>query len=141
MHAQTWAHQASRRIERPAREVFAFMADLHCLGQWSLGCFDTYAVADGVVVGTSLFDGSQTHVSIETLPQQGLIRYWIGTLETRSPRISAWVEPLNEAACVLVLLATRPASMDAARWQRLQHCHLAELDLIQAQLESGWRRR
>jgi len=137
---QTWAHQASRRIARPADEVFAFMADLQCLGQWSLGCFDTRAVSEGVVVGTSLFDGGQTHVSVETLPQQGLLRYWVGSERQRSPRISAWVQPLDASSCVLVLMATRTADMDEPRWQRLQHCHETELDMIQAQLHSGWRR-
>jgi len=137
---QTWAHQASRRIERPADDVFAFMADLQCLGQWSLGCFDTRVVGDGVVVGTSLFDGTQTYVSVETLAQQGLLRYWVGNERQRTPRISALVQALDACTCVLVLMATRSAEMDESRWQRLQRCHETELDLIQAQLHGGWRR-
>jgi len=136
----TWAHQASRRIEKPASEVMAFMADLQLLGQWSLGCFDTKPVADGVVVGTSLFDGGQTHVSVEVLPEQGLLRYWVGGAEKRSPRISAWVQAVAEQSCVLVMMATRSDDMSEERWQRLQRCHETELDMIQAQLHSGWRR-
>lgn len=137
----SWVHQASRRIERPAAEVLDFMADLSLLGQWSLGCFDTRPAGEGVVAGTSLFDGGQTHVSVEVLREQGLLRYWVGGAAERSPRISAWVQPIDERACVLVMMAARTAGMDEARWQRLQRCHETELDLIQAQLHSGWRRR
>ncbi|MBQ0217403.1 hypothetical protein KAH39_08820 [Alcaligenes faecalis] len=137
MDSQTWAHQASRRIERPAKVVMDYMTDLDALGRWSLGCFDTQTVEPGLVVGTSLFDGSQTHVSVETLAEQGLIRYWVGSATQRTPRISAMVQPLDQDSCILIMLATRGADMNENRWLRLQRCHETELDLIQAQLHSA----
>ncbi|MCM2557936.1 hypothetical protein NDQ41_04400 [Alcaligenes faecalis] len=137
MDSQTWAHQASRRIERSAKVVMDYMADLDALGRWSLGCFDTETVEPGLVVGTSLFDGGQTHVSVEMLAEQGLIRYWVGSATQRTPRISAMVQPLDQNSCILIMLATRGADMDENRWLRLQRCHETELDLIQAQLHSA----
>ncbi len=137
MDSQTWAHQASRRIERPAQVVLDYMADLDALGRWSLGCFATESVEPGLVVGTSLFDGGRTHVSLEVLPEVSLIRYWVGSANQRTPRISAMVQALDEQSCILIMLATRSADMDENRWLRLQRCHETELDLIQAQLYSA----
>lgn len=137
MDSQTWAHQASRRIERSAKVVMDYMADLDALGRWSLGCLNTQGVGPGLVVGTSLFDGGQTHVSVEVLAEQGLIRYWVGSAIQRTPRISAMVQVLDEQTCILILLATRATDMDENRWLRLQRCHETELDLIQAQLHRG----
>ena len=137
MDSQTWAHQASRRIECSAKVVMDYMADLDALGRWSLGCFDTQTVEPGLAVGTSLFDGGQTHVSAELLAEHGLIRYWVGSATKRTPRISAMVQALDDDSCVLIMLATRSADMDENRWLRLQRCHETELDLIQAQLHSA----
>jgi hypothetical protein len=135
------SHCATALVGVPADRAYAFLVDPVALGRWSLGCMDLEPIGDGVYRGHSLFDGSEGWLSIDGDPQRRVVDYHVGTLEARSPRISARVVPgpvcgLAPSECYISLLAWRSASMDAARWQRLCASHAAEIWLIKAQLEA-----
>ena len=82
------------RIDRPAGEVFSFMADPAQMSLWSFGTWRTEIDADGLVRGTSIKDGAPICVRIEAHAEQLLIDYHVGaTPEALSPRIFARVTP------------------------------------------------
>jgi len=56
---------------RAAEEAYRYLSDLQMLGRWALGCFSTHATArGGLFKGTSLFDGQEVWVRIETDPNR-----------------------------------------------------------------------
>jgi hypothetical protein len=135
-------YTVAREVSVPAQEAFRFLSDLRMLGRWALGCFNTQpAQKEGFFKGTSLFDGMETWVRVETDPNRLLIDYWVGGPETQLPRISARVVPgalcgRDPERCIVTMTAWRPADMPDTRWQRLCATHDAEIFLIQAQIES-----
>ena len=139
------AHAVTARVEAPAGVVFDFLADPIRLGRWSLGCMETRPTdVPGVFTGVSLYDGARGWLSIEAHRGLLLIDYCVGTLEHRSPRISARIIPgtvagLPKDACYATLTAWRTAAMTDERWQRLCTAHDAEIWLIKAQIEAAPR--
>ena len=132
-------------VAADAQVAFRFLADPLALGGWSLGCMGTQPDGrDGLYRGRSLFDGAVGWFEIEPHPGLLVIDYLVGTQELRKKRISARVIPasecdLPEGECYVSLIAWRPASMTEPRWQRLCAAHEAEIWLIKAQIESGYR--
>ena len=144
-HSVQPAHSVTVRVDAPAAVVFDFLADPIRLGRWSLGCMETRpTVVPGVFTGVSLYDGAQGWLSIEAHRPLLLIDYHVGTLERRTPRISARVVPgadagLPDNACLATLTAWRTSAMSDDRWSRLCAAHDAEIWLIKAQVETGQR--
>ena len=59
------SHITSIMVNSAAEDVFERMADAANLHRWSFGTWKTEIAADGLVLGTSLFDGSGIHVRID----------------------------------------------------------------------------
>jgi len=137
------SHIASIAVNKPAPDVFAFMASVEKLNRWSFGTWETEIAADGLVTGTSLFDGGKILVRIDADATRLAIDYHLGLDAAKLiPRIAARVVPgqnLGMAAetCVLTLIAWRAAAMDDDRWRRLTTSHDFEVVLIKNLLEKG----
>ncbi len=136
------ARQASALIARDAETVFRFMSDPNRLHLWSFGTWETALRPDGLVQGTSIFDGAQTLVRIDADAARLAIDYHLGaTPDALVPRIHARVVPGpvlggNSASSVLTLLAWRAAAMSDDRWHRLVVSHEFEVVLIKNLIEN-----
>lgn len=136
-------HVASIVIARAAAEVFAFMSDPAKLHRWSFGTWETEIAPDGLVTGTSIFDGTRTFVRIEPDAERLSIDYHLGTdAANLAPRIAVRIVPggrlgLEAASAVLTFLAWRTAAMTDERWRRLTASHEFEAVLIKSLLENG----
>ena len=134
-------------IEKPAEDVFAFMADPARMDLWSFGTFRIEVHDDGLVEGKSVFDGATVFVRIDAVPERGLIDYHVGDrVEALAPRIYARVSPgplagLDTGACVLTLVALRAKGMEDERWERLVASHAFELRLLKSLVETGYDHR
>ena len=137
------SHIASIAVERSAEQVFAFMADPTKLNRWSFGTWQTTIAADGLVTGTSIFDGAKILVRIDADRARLSIDYCLGTdAEKLVPRITVRVIPgdhlgMDGKHCVLTFIAWRAATMDDERWRRLTTSHEFEVVLIKNLLENG----
>ena len=137
------SHITSAVVNAPAESVFARMADAQNLHRWSFGTWKTEIAADGLVRGTSLFDGGSIHVRIEADERRGIIDYHLGVDPQRLvPRIQLRVVPgdhvgLESEQSVLTFIAWRSEMMDDDRWRRLTASHEMEVMLIKAMIESG----
>ena len=134
-------HTATIRIGAAARRVFGFMADGRRLGEWSLGCWQTKPMADGVFAGTSLMTGSPTFVRIDADAARLQIDYAVGrSPEALSPLIIARVLPgtmMGEAdtACFLSLIAWRGTAAEE-RWRQICAAHELEMFRIRHLIEA-----
>lgn len=137
------SHITSAVVNAPADGVFARMADVKNLHRWSFGTWKTEIGADGLVRGTSLFDGSNIHVRIDADEKRHIIDYHLGIDPQKLvPRIQLRVVPgthvgLGDEQSVLTFIAWRSETMDDDRWRRLTAAHEMEVVLIKAMIESG----
>jgi hypothetical protein len=137
------SHITSITVKKEAGTVFAFMADPEKLNRWSFGTWETGIASDGLVTGTSIFDGAKILVRIDADGERLSIDYRIGADPTRMvPRINARVIPgqnlgLDADCSVLSLAAWRADQMDDDRWRRLTASHEFEVVLIKNLLENG----
>jgi hypothetical protein len=137
------SHIASIVVNRGAAEVFDFMADPGKLDRWSFGTWHTEIAADGMVTGTSIFDGGRTLVRIDSDRERLSVDYRLGAnAQALVPRIMVRIVPgehlsLAAGQCVLTFVAWRSASMDDDRWRRLEASHEFEAVLIKNLLENG----
>lgn len=135
------SHITSIVVSKPAEAVHAYMADPHLMHRWSFGTWETEVADDGLVLGTSLFDGGKGYVHIDADKARLSVDYHIGaTPQALVPRILVKVIPgasvgLDAGRCVLTFVAWRTESMDDDRWRRLTAAHELEVVLIKAQLE------
>jgi hypothetical protein len=136
------SHCSTTVCERAAPDAFAFLADASKLGSWALGCWGARAIGDGMVRGTSLFDGEESVVRVS--PGADLtVDYLVGDDErSLTPRISARVVPgpvtgRPASVCLVTVLAWRPLEMSDARWARLTASHDVEVLLLKAEMEKG----
>ncbi len=132
-------HCVSSLCSAQPDHAFAYLADPHRLGEWSLGCWRARA-EDGTVRGSSLFDGGEAVVRLIPVPEQRIVDYEVGSDPDRLVRrISARVVPgddVGEAGSSLVMLtAWREGSMDDERWHRLVVAHEAEILLLRHGIE------
>lgn len=137
------SHITSITVERSAAAVFDFMADPEKLQRWSFGTWETEIAPDGLVTGTSIFDGTKIFVRIDADRQRLSIDYRLGSDPAQLvPRILVRVVPgqhlgLGTDHCVLTFIAWRAAQMDDGRWRRLTAAHEFEVVLIKNLIENG----
>ncbi|MFZ5675086.1 MAG: hypothetical protein ACOZAM_19180 [Pseudomonadota bacterium] len=137
------SHITSAVVKAGAASVFVRMADAKNLHRWSFGTWKTEIAADGLVRGTSLFDGTSIHVRIEADEKRGIIDFHLGADPHKLvPRIQLRVVPgefvgLDGGQSVLTFIAWRSQAMDDDRWRRLTASHEMEVVLIKAMIESG----
>lgn len=137
------SHITAIAVEKGADAVFAFMADPAKLNRWSFGTWETEIASDGLVTGTSMFDGGKILLRIDADPERLSIDYKLGTDPAKLvPRINVRVVPganlgLDVAHCVLTFIAWRTANMDGGRWRRLTASHEFEVVLIKNLLENN----
>jgi hypothetical protein len=137
------SHIASIEVKRGAAQVFAFMADPAKLDRWSFGTWESEIAADGLVTGTSIFDGAKIFVRIDADKERLSIDYRLGADPAKlMPRIIVRVVPgvnlgLDPGHCVLTFIAWRAAAMDDDRWRRLTASHDFEAVLIKNLIENG----
>ncbi|QIG52007.1 hypothetical protein G5V57_32490 [Nordella sp. HKS 07] len=137
------SHITSAVVKAEARSVFARMADAQKLHRWSFGTWKTEIGEDGLVRGTSLFDGSSIHLRIDAYETRHIIDYHLGVDPQKLvPRIQVRVVPgehvgLDSGHSVLTFIAWRSEAMDDDRWRRLTASHEMEVMLIKAMIESG----
>ena len=140
---QGQSHIASIVVKKSAEDVFAFMADPAKLDRWSFGTWQTEIAADGLVTGTSIFDGAKILVRIDADHARLSIDYKLGADATKLlPRINVRVVPganlgLDPGHCILTFIAWRAAAMDDDRWRRLTASHEFEAVLIKNLIENG----
>jgi hypothetical protein len=140
MSSSSLSHCVTTQVDVPASFAFAFLADPIRLGHWALGCMRTQATDEpGVYTGFSLFDESQSWLSIDARPDLNLIDYKVGPKGALVHRISARViagpnAGLSAGQCLVMLMAWRPAGMEEQRWHRLCVSHEAEISLIREQI-------
>ena len=129
-------------VARPAEQVFAIMADPARLHRWSFGTWETEIAADGLVAGTSIFDGGRILVRIDADQGRLSIDYKLGSNpEALVPRIQVRIVPgahlgLDAGHCVLTFMAWRAAAMDDDRWRRLTASHEFEVVLLKNLIEN-----
>lgn len=137
------SHITSIVVNSAAKDVFDRMADAANLHRWSFGTWKTEITADGLILGTSLFDGSRLHVRIDRDEARLIIDYRLGTQpEKLVPRIQLRVVPgghvgLGDDQSVLTFIAWRSEAMDDDRWRRLTAAHEMEAVLVKSLIESG----
>jgi hypothetical protein len=135
------------RIGRPAAEVFEFIADPEKLSLWSFGTWRIEIDETGLIRGTSIKDGSITHVRIIARRDLNLADYLVGTdPDHLTPRIFIRVAEGatfggkdNESA--LMMTALRTDGMDDERWATLKTTHAFEVTMIKSALETGYDHR
>ncbi len=137
------SHITSVVVNAPATSVFTRMADAKNLHRWSFGTWKTEIGSDGLVLGTSLFDGSKIHVRIDRDETRLSIDFHLGA-DPRAlvPRIQLRIVPgrhvgLADGQSVLTFIAWRSEAMDDDRWRRLTAAHEMEAVLVKSLIESG----
>lgn len=134
-------------IDRPADDVFAFMADPANLDLWSFGTWRIERDDSGLVRGKSIMSGAPISVKIVAHRAQRLIDYFIGaSADDLTPRIFVRVIPGSalggtDDASVLMMVALRGDGMDDDRWQGLKDSHAFEVRLIKSLIETGYDHR
>lgn len=137
------AHCVSTLCSTPAEHAFGYLAEPSRLGEWALGCWDAAEDSEGVVRGTSLFDGSRTFVRVDPDESRLIVDFEVGDEPAALVRrISARVvrgPELGAAAStsLVVVTAWRTASMDDERWRRLVVAHDAEVLLLRQRIEAS----
>jgi hypothetical protein len=136
------SHITSIVVARPAEQVFAVMADPAKLQRWSFGTWETEIAEDGLVTGTSIFDGGRILVRIDADPARLSIDYKLGSnSDSLVPRIQVRVVPgahlgLDSGHSVLTFMAWRAMAMDDDRWRRLTASHEFEVVLLKNLIEN-----
>ena len=136
------AHCISSLCSATADNAFAYLSDPSRLGEWALGCWGAVAHSDGVVRGTSLFDGGETYARADADPTRRLVDFEVGDDPARLVRrISARVVPGHDlgeppTASLVLLTAWRTRSMEDDRWYRLVVAHQAEVLLLRHRIET-----
>ncbi|MFO0991501.1 MAG: hypothetical protein U1E67_06170 [Hyphomicrobiales bacterium] len=136
------SHITSIVVRQPAEHVFAIMADPAKLHRWSFGTWETKIAADGLVTGTSIFDGNRILVRIDADRERLSIDYKLGgNREALVPRIQVRVVPgahlgLDAGHSVLTFMAWRAMAMDDDRWRRLTASHEFEVVLLKNLIEN-----
>lgn len=138
--SSTNSHVASAVCAVPAITVFEHLTSAAGMARWCLGMTGCTEVSPGLMLGRSLFDGSQAYVRIDADHERFTVDYHCGERpEALTPRIHARVVPgpllgYGQDQCLATLLAWRPAGMDDVRWQRLMASHETEIALVRDQL-------
>jgi len=144
---QMTSDTAHIRIHCPPNHLFDFMSDPARLDLWSFGTWQTEIAADGLVRGTSLFNGGEIFLRIVAHRETGLVDYLLGKQPDRLVRrIFAHILPASDSggaadAADLLLVALRSQDMDDTRWENLKALHAVEVRLIKQLIETGYDHR
>lgn len=140
---ETIAHTASVVLAVNADTAFEFMASGMNQTYWALGSWARVDEGDGVVSGTSLWDGSKLYIRIEAEPRLRLVDYHTGPARDKLKHgVQARIlpgEPLGHPAGSSVLTITvwhNPGHTEES-WRRTYHAFQAEVHLIKGRLEHG----
>ena len=137
------SHITSIVVNSAAQDVFARMGDVSNLHRWSFGTWKTEIREDGLVRGSSLFDGAGIFVRVDRDETRLSIDYHLGAdPKALVPRIQLRMTPgshvgLGDAQSVLTFIAWRSETMDDERWRRLTASHEMEAVLVKSLIESG----
>ena len=138
---------ASIVIDRPADEVFRFMADAGKLDLWSFGTWRIKILEENLVQGKTMYTGSLIYVRVVPHPDQRLIDYQVGsTVDSMTSRIFTRIVPgtefgADQNSSMLLMIALRASDMDEVRWQGLKDTHAVEVGLIKSLIETGYDHR
>ena len=127
-----------------AEAAFAYLSDGLKQGEWTLGSWGRERVSEGLFRGKSLFDGSETYVTISADPGALLIDYFVGPAPDRLLRVnSVRVVPgplvgRPEGTCVVSLMKWRTPSQDDGAWRRACITFDTEIHMIKGRLELGF---
>ena len=137
------SHITSIVVNCRACDVFARMGDAKNLHRWSFGTWKTEIRADGLIDGTSLFDGASILVRIDKDERRLTIDFHLGPEPAKLlPRIQLRMVPgghlgLGDEQSVLTFIAWRSETMDDDRWRRLTAAHEMEVVLVKSLIETG----
>jgi hypothetical protein len=137
-------HTSSAEVAVPAERAFDYMSDGLKQSEWALGSWNRRKLDDGTFVGTSLFDGKETFVRIESDRRWLLVQYSVGrSPDSLRPLVSARVvdgpatgRPAD--TCVVTLMVWRAADQPEDVWRRTHHAFFAEIAMIKGRLEQGF---
>lgn len=136
-----YCHTASVAVDTSAQAAFTYLADGLQQGEWTLGAAERRPAGEGLVVGTSVFDGGEVYVRIVADPEHLLVGCWVGPApEALIPRIWIRVVPAEHlerpaGTCVVTLLAWRPSGQSDDSWRLTRTAHETEVHLIKGFLE------
>jgi hypothetical protein len=136
-------HCASSLCAASADTAFAYVATPSRLGEWALGCWQATEDDEGVVSGTSLFDGATTFGRLVADPQLRVVDFEVGGEPAELVRrISVRIVPgadigLDADSSLVVLTAWRTAAMDDERWRRLVVAHETVVLLLRRRIETA----
>ncbi len=137
------SHMTSIAVDRPAADAFVFVTDPEKLNRWSFGTWETEIAPDGLIRGTSLFDGGVIYVRIDPDAARGSVDYHIGARSDRLiPRIVLRITPgahvgLPDSQSVVSMITWRGADMDDLRWRKLTATHEMEIVLLKSLIEGA----
>ena len=138
------AHCVSALCAATPEDAFAYVADPGRLGEWALGCWQAVAGPNGVVEGTSLFDGGKTYARADPDRDRMIVDFDVGDdpaalVRRITLRVVRGAEIGRPAETSLVVLTGwRTASMDDERWRRLAVAHEAEVLLLRHRIEASF---
>lgn len=141
MTERSLTHCVSSLCAVPARDAFAYLADVGRVGEWALGCWEARQVEGGLARGLSLFDGSTTFVRVVPSTGSSTVDFEVGVDPVRlERRISARVVAGDELGgdpgrSLVILTAWRTAAMDDERWRRLSVAHETEILILRERIE------
>ncbi|MCZ4290987.1 hypothetical protein [Hoeflea alexandrii] len=136
-------HTSSIRVKRSAAAVFDLMSDGIKQGHWAWGSFQREEVSKGLFVGTSVFDGQQTFVRLNSDVERLTVDYEVGKSEANmqfrnmSRVLPGPVVGLSDEECIVSLITWRLASQDDDSWSQIGTVHEAEMYLIRGLAERG----
>ena len=111
------SHITSITVNSAAENVFERMADAANLHRWSFGTWKTEIAADGLVLGTSLFDGSRIFVRIDKDEARLIIDYHLGADPKKLvPRIQLRVVPGGHVGLFVSSKSQGKLSQSIADW-------------------------
>jgi hypothetical protein len=138
-------HSCTCEVIASEGEAFAYMSDGLKQGEWTFGSWDRRQIDESLFVGTSMFDGKETFIRIDTDPERFMIYYYLGSdpkhLVARNlvRIVPAQVVQSDAETCLVTLLAWRSAFMDDLRWKQLCVSHEAQMFIIKARIEAEKR--
>lgn len=143
MLSDRYCHTASTVVSVPAAQAFEYMSDPINRGHWTLGSLNRRRVGDGLVVGTSAFDGSELYSRIEAHTELMLLDSYIGPAPDRlRPLVEVRIKPgeavgLGPDSCVVTMSTWRTADVTDEEWEREFHVWRTEIHMLRRAVEQA----
>lgn len=135
-------HCCSCEVQSSPEEAFNYLSDGLRQGEWTFGSWNRRQIDENLFVGTSMFDGKETYIRIDTDPARFLIYYHLGSdpdnLAARNMIrvVPGKVVQAEGKKCIVTLLAWRSAFMDDLRWKQLCVSHESQMFIIKSRIEA-----